>query len=122
MKPLLLFIDDDANDTDLACSQLERAGIEVDCVRVASEQELRTAIASRMPKVILSDMVLPGWGCWPVLVVCHEIAPGVPFILYSGAVSVSDTLLAEDAGVFGWAEKDRPADLIAVVRLALEIQ
>lgn len=119
MTPLLLFIDDIPEDAEIACWQLSRAGIQVDYMVAGSELEGQAAIAERMPAMILCDVVLPEWDCWDAWLKCAIMAPGVPFVLYSGTVSVADARLATERGLFGTAEKDLPAELIAVVRRGL---
>ncbi len=119
MEPLLLFVDDDPNDCEIAVWQLSRVGIRVEHRVVQTERELIAALAERLPALVLSDIVLPQWNCWAAWRVCQEHAPGVPFALYSGTVGVRDMRLAHERDLIGTAEKDLPAQLVDVVRRAL---
>ena len=121
MKPLLLFVDDCKDDAIIACHELERAGIDVDYAVVWTRDDLIRAIAERDPDAILCDIVMPQFDAWDALRICRELVPKVPFILHSGTVSVQDARLGMQRGVFGTAEKDLPAQLIAVVRRALKL-
>ncbi len=121
MKPLLLFVDDDPTDAELACHELAQAGIDCDWRAVCAEDALLQAMAERMPDAVLVDIVLPQWSLWDVWAVLQRSAPGLPVIIYSGTVSVEDIRLAKERQVFGWCEKDCAGDLVRVVRLALEV-
>lgn len=119
MNPCLLFVDDIPEDAEIACWQLRQARIDVDYVVVDTEQKLTAALTERMPDLILSDIVLPAFDAWSALRTCKEVAPGVPFVLYSGAISIEHVRLAQIRGVLGKADKDVPAELVSIVRRAL---
>ncbi len=121
MKPLLLFIDDDPQDAELACLQLGKAGIQVDHATAQTALTLTAALEYGVtPALILSDIVLPQFDSWDALRICKRLAPTVPFVLYSGTVSMRDRKLAEAEGVYDAIEKDLPAHLVAVVRRVLD--
>lgn len=119
--PLLLFIDDLEEDAEIACYYLRQAGITVDYRTVCTEPGLLTALADLAPSMVLSDILLPQFDPWTALRICRERAPGVPFAIHSGAVSVELSRLAMQRGCVGVADKDRPADLAKLVRLALKL-
>lgn len=119
--PLLLFIDDLEEDSEIACYYLRRAGITVDHHTVCTAAGLLTALAEREPAMALSDIVLPQFDPWTALRLCREHAPGVPFAIHSGAISVEVSRLAMQRGCVGVADKDRPAELVKLVRLALKL-
>ena len=119
MTHQLLFIDDIEAEAEIACWELGKAGIACEYRVVDSEAALRAAVAERTPGMILCDAVMPSFDNWDALRVCRQIAPGVPFVLYSGTVSVEDTRLCAQRGVFGTAEKDVTSQLIGVVRRGL---
>jgi CheY-like chemotaxis protein len=117
----LLFIDDIPEDAELACWHLGKAGIACDYRVVETEAGLRAAFGEGLPDLILCDIVLPQFDGWDALRICRQVASAVPFVIYSGTVSVQDARLAMQRGVFASVEKDLTADLIAVVRRALGI-
>ncbi len=119
MKPLLLFVDDDQTDVELACLALAKAGVHVDSLRVQDEPELIAALAMRLPAMVLADICMPAFDAWDARRVCQVVCPGVPFVVYSGTVTVETARLAMMRGVFGTAEKDTPAELVSIVRRAL---
>lgn len=119
MTHQLLFIDDIETEGEIACWQLRQAGIVCDYRVVETEAALRAAVAELMPATILADIVMPQFDGWTALRVCRECAPGVPFVIFSGSITVEDSRLAMMRGVFGTAEKDSPAQLVSVVRRAL---
>ncbi|WP_169307389.1 response regulator [Chitiniphilus eburneus] len=80
----LLLIEDDARDAELLLVALERAGYALDPMLVASEADLRAALARRPFTLILSDFLLPGFSGEKALHIALEQAPEVPFIFVSG--------------------------------------
>jgi DNA-binding NtrC family response regulator len=119
--PLLVFIDDSEADVEVACWRLGKAGLHVEHRAVETEQSLLVALAERLPDLILSDIVLPQWDWRAALNVCRALAPGVPFALYSGTVTLAVARQAMERGVMLTAEKDLPEQLIGVVKRALGI-
>lgn len=119
MNPLLLFIDDDPLDVELACHTLAMAGVHVESRRVTDAEGLTVALAERSPVMVLADICLPRFDAWKALRICHGACPGVPFVVYSGTVGREDRRLCQVRGVFGVVEKDSPQDLVSVVRRAL---
>ena len=115
MKHLLLFIDDIPEDPEIAAWQLGKAGIDIDYRTACTHDGLMAVLAERLPDIVLCDIVLPQFDSWDALRICRTYAPGVPFIIYSGTVSVQDARLGMQRGVFGTAEKDVP--LVFLMRL-----
>jgi CheY-like chemotaxis protein len=121
MTHRLLFIDDIDSDGEIACWYLQRAGIRVDYEVVGAEPALIVSLAQHTPQLILADIVLPDWDVWEAQGACRRLAPGVPFAIHSGAVSVADAERAASRGVLAVVDKDEPAELIALVRRVLGI-
>lgn len=121
MKHSLLFIDDSPDDVELARWHLAKAGIECEPRQVTTGESLRDALSLDLPELIVCDIVLPGFDGWDALRVCQQVAPAVPFILYSGTVSRHNARLAQERGVFAAVEKDATAEFVGAVRLALRL-
>src|SRR5262249_13061699 len=56
----VLLVEDSALDAELVLRELRRAGFEVHHQRVASAEELRTALRAERWQLVLSDHALPG--------------------------------------------------------------
>ena len=51
---------------------------------VDSEHELREALASFAPSIVVSDLSLPGYSGLAALALAHATVPGVPLLLLTG--------------------------------------
>lgn len=116
MTRYLLFVDDSPDDCELAVYNLSQAGILCEYWMVQDEAGLTECLRRRVPDLILCDVSLPLWDCWRAWSTCCRLASQVPFGLYSGVVTVEDARLAVVRRLAGTAEKDRPAQLIDLVR------
>ena len=80
----LLLVEDSADDAELTQIELAEAGLDVACRRVEDAAGLREALRAFAPDVVLSDLNLPGFSGEAALALVRELAPGVPFVFFSG--------------------------------------
>ena len=80
----LVLVEDSADDADLTQIELAEAGLDVACRRVEDEAGLREALQAFPPDVVVSDLNLPGFSGEQALALVRELAPGVPFVYFSG--------------------------------------
>ncbi|MFC3716494.1 response regulator [Luteimonas soli] len=94
----MLLVDDCADDAELTRIELHGAGLDVDCLWVASEAALHAALDGPAPQLVLSDLNMPGFDGPRALAIVRERAPGAKFVLLTGAIA-EDATLPEADGV-----------------------
>ncbi|MGP1609395.1 MAG: response regulator, partial [Burkholderiales bacterium] len=83
----ILFIEDTADDAELAVRNLSKEGFEIRWERVDNERDLRTMLKGIWePDIILSDYSMPGFSGRAALQICQELVPEIPFIFLSGTI------------------------------------
>ena len=115
-----LFIEDMEEDVELAVLALEKDGVRTAWSRVASEAELKQALAEARPEVILSDFSMPGFDGLQALRIARVLAPGVPFIFLSGTIGEERAIEAIRSGATDYVLKSNPRRLGTAVRRALD--
>jgi len=118
--PLIVFVDDTIVDVELAEIALAKAGIMPVCVRESSEDGLINCLRHRTPDVIVSDLSLPSFDGLATLRLARSLTPGTPFIIYSGWIDDDRRRAAAALGALGCADKNRPAELVHLVKQALQ--
>jgi DNA-binding NtrC family response regulator len=80
----ILLVEDSRDDADLFGFALDDAGLEYVLRVVGNERELREALASFVPSVVVSDLSLPGYSGLAALALAHATLPRVPLVLLTG--------------------------------------
>ncbi len=115
----LLFVEDSADDVELALHAMKREGIETIWRRVQSEAEMRAVLETLTPDIILSDFSMPGFdGLW-ALRLAKELVPTVPFIFVSGTIGEERAIEAIRMGATDYVLKNNMRRLATSVRRAL---
>lgn len=111
----LLFVDDVAEDVELAT--LELGGWEQPWVaeRADTEPKLRAALAAFRPHVVLCDLHLPGFDSEEARAIVREQAPDAVFVFLTGAAAE----IAESADAPVW-DKNRLSRLPAQLQDLIE--
>ena len=120
MNVRILFVEDSADDADLMLRRLREADIEPLWDRVDSEAALREALAGEPREVALVDFNLPGFGGLEALALLAELAPDLPAITVSGAISEEMAVATISAGAVDYVLKDNLTRLAPAVRRAVE--
>ncbi len=81
----ILLVEDSRDDADLFGFALDDAGLAYVLHVVGSERELREALASFAPTVVVSDLNLPGYSGIAALELAHALDPRLPLVLLTGA-------------------------------------
>ncbi len=115
----LLMIEDAREEAELASHQLRRAGIEHTFERVESEPELRRALDSFDPSLILSDFTLPSFDGMSALKVASELRPDIPFVFFSGTIGEERAIEALKSGATDYVLKGNARRLASAVTRAL---
>jgi len=114
----LLIIEDEVQAAELAVHTLKQAGLDCTSERVASEGDLRKALA-RSPDLILCDSNIPGFDGWTALSIAKSESPNTPFIFVSGHLEEAAARRALTDGAAGYVPKTELQRLPAVVRSAM---
>jgi diguanylate cyclase (GGDEF)-like protein/PAS domain S-box-containing protein len=115
----LLFVEDSPEDAELALRSLKADGVLAQWRRVDSESELREALRTLRPDVILSDFSMPGFDGLRALGIARELAPQVPFIFLSGTIGEERAIEAIRAGATDYVLKNNIRRLGTAVKRAI---
>lgn len=118
-RPLrVLLVEDNPDDAHLICHRLSRSGCASDVHVVSALPELDVALASEAWDLVLSDMALPGFNGYDVLVHAKHGQPLLPVIALSGLRRDPRGPQMLAAGAAAFVSKDDLAALPAAVSRA----
>src|SRR5437879_6110873 len=115
----LLFVEDSAEDVQLALRALRRDGLETLWRQVGSESAMKVALSEARPDAILSDFSMPGFDGMEALLLAREIVPQVPFIFLSGTIGEERAIAAIRMGATDYVLKSSMRRLGTAVKRAL---
>ena len=116
----LLLVDDDAALLRLLTIRLESAGYAV--TSVDSAERALGALAAELPRLVISDMRMPGMDGSALFDVIHRQYPGLPVIILTAHGTIPEAVAAMQRGVFGYLTKPYDAQtLLAEVARALKL-
>jgi PAS domain S-box-containing protein len=114
----LLIVEDSPDDADLLLRELNRAGYEVESVRVEDEKHFLDALRDP-PQIILMDYRLPEFNALRGLSILRERSLDIPCIVISGILSDETAVECIRQGAADYLLKDRLARLGAAVERAI---
>ena len=118
-KPLrVLLVEDNPDDAHLICHRLEREGFTSDVRVVSALPDLDVALADQDWDLVLSDMALPGFNGYDVLMHAKHGQPLLPVIALSGLRRDPRGPQMLAAGATAFVSKDDLAELPAAVSRA----
>ena len=120
MNLRILFVEDSADDVALMLGRLRKAGIEAQWQRVETAAALRETLVDGPWQVALVDYNLPGFGGLEALAVLAEVAPDLPAITVSGAISEETAVATISAGAVDYVLKENLTRLAPAVRRTVE--
>ena len=115
----ILILEDEAWDANLAQRLLAEAGLNLVAVVVDTKASFIEQMATFQPDIILSDYYLPGFSGREALKIAQELAPDVPFVIWSGVLGDEAAVELIKQGATDYVLKDRPARLPSVILRAL---
>ncbi|GHF59733.1 sigma-54-dependent transcriptional regulator [Seohaeicola zhoushanensis] len=119
MSDTVLLVDDDAAVREAMAQTLDLAGMVA--IAAGSFVAAKDHIRADFPGVILSDMRMPGRDGFHLLSYAHAVDSELPVVLLTGEGDIPMAVSAMERGAFDFLEKPcAPADLVAVLRRALE--
>jgi diguanylate cyclase (GGDEF)-like protein len=116
----VLLVEDSPADAELAVWRLTQGGYVCTHQCVVTEEQMRAALASALPDIILSDFSLPQFDGMSALAIARDMAPEVPFIFVSGTIGEERAIDALKRGAIDYVLKGNPKRLVPAVKRALE--
>jgi len=117
---LILHIEDNRNDAELALLELSNAGFEVSADVVDTLADVASHLAAKSYDVVLADYRLPGWVGMDALWIVRQHQADMPFILVTGTLGDEVAVECLKQGVTDVVLKNHLARLPFAVRRALE--
>jgi CheY-like chemotaxis protein len=117
--PCVLIVDDSEDDVLLASAYIRRWIRDVRFKRVDSACELESALAAQHWDLVLCDHNMPGFDSTRALELVRNARADLPFFVYSGEFSRSQTADALKGGADGVLEKRDTPGLLRVIGNAL---
>jgi diguanylate cyclase (GGDEF)-like protein/PAS domain S-box-containing protein len=115
----ILDVEDAESDFRLIARHLKQNGLSADCTRVASPQDLASALGGGQIDLALVDYHVPGLEIRDSLARIQADAPGLPVILMSGSIGEEAAVELLKQGVSDFVLKDRLARLVPAIRRSL---
>ncbi len=111
MTGSVLVVDDDAAIRTVVAAALRREGHDV--ATAASLGELRRALSSGAPDVLVTDVVLPDGNGLDFVASLAAEHPGLPVIVFSAQNTLATAVRATEVGAFDYLPKPFDLDLLA---------
>jgi two-component system sensor histidine kinase/response regulator len=115
----LLVIEDTPADFRLLVRHLRKDGLVADCTRVASNEELETALTAASWTLALADYKVPGMDFESTLARIRARCPELPIILVSGTVGEERAVELLHCGVGDFVLKDHLIRLVPAIKRCL---
>ncbi|NIA15878.1 MAG: response regulator [Nitrospiraceae bacterium] len=121
MKSLvhILYLEDEANDVELAGALLCQANIDYEMLHVETRDAFRTALEQQAFDLILADYSLPSFDGLTALAMARKQCPEVPFILVSGQLGEELAIDSLKSGATDYVLKQKRGRLVPAMRRAL---
>jgi two-component system, NtrC family, nitrogen regulation response regulator GlnG len=111
MNGSVLIVDDDAAIRTVVAAALKREGHRV--TTAASIAELRRAIGSGLPDVLVTDVVLPDGNGLDLVATLTADHPDLPVIVFSAQNTLATAVRATEVGAFDYLPKPFDLDVLA---------
>jgi two-component system nitrogen regulation response regulator GlnG len=111
MSGAVLIVDDDAAIRTVVAAALKREGHRV--TTAASIAELRRALASGVPDVLVTDVVLPDGNGLDIAAGLASEHPELPIIVFSAQNTLATAVRATEVGAFDYLPKPFDLDVLA---------
>jgi diguanylate cyclase (GGDEF)-like protein len=115
----VLIVDDNPIDGDLSLRALRRAGMVVEGVIAADEAELRAALLTFVPDVVLCDFSFPNFDGMTAQRIVQEAYVDTPLIFVSGTISEEGAAMALQSGGVDYVMKTSLVRLPSAVQRAV---
>jgi len=116
----LLFVEDSAEDAELAQRELRKAGLVFSAQRVETAADCLQALRDGPPDAVLADFTLPGLDALEVIEMVKAEAPGTPVLVVTGTIGEETAVACIRAGASDYLLKDRLGRLAPALQSALQ--
>ena len=116
----ILFVEDVPQDAELAQDVLRKEGLIFTSVRVDTQDDFLSALATFQPDLIISDYAMPAFDGLQALRLSLEDDAARPFIVLTGSLNEETAAACIKAGATNYVLKDHLARLPFAVKEALE--
>ncbi len=120
-RPLILFLEDVAEDFVLVNRELSRTGLVFEAKQVETREAFLNALQEQPPDLILSDHGLHEFDAFSALALAKEKTPDTPFIFVTGSLGEEAALTLLKSGATDFVLKHRLIELAPAVRRALRL-
>lgn len=114
-----LLLEDSPLDAELVQANLLAGGVECELVRVETQADFTSALATQPFDLILSDYSLPNFDGISALEIAHHQCPEIPFIFVSATLGEELAIEAMKQGATDYVLKQRLYRLVPAVERAL---
>lgn len=114
-------LEDSQADADLIANALRQDQLNAQLKRVETREDFERALEQDRPDVIISDHGLPAFDSLSALAVAQAKAPGLPFILVTGAPDNPMVREALHRGATEYVSKNELPHLVTQVKLAAHL-
>jgi two-component system, cell cycle sensor histidine kinase and response regulator CckA len=116
----VLLLEDNPTDVALVTALLEQDALPCDLHRVTTGEDFAAALKEEPFDLIISDYSLPSFNGFAALALRQEVAPDVPFVLFSGSLGEHHAVESLKKGATDYVIKQRPERLGPSVRRAIQ--
>jgi diguanylate cyclase (GGDEF)-like protein len=110
-----LIIDDNPFDAELCRRSLKRGGMSVESITVEDEFQLRSALETFVPDIVLCDFSFPNFDGFAAHAIVQAALPDCPLIFVSGTISEERAAMALQCGAVDYVMKS------SLVRLPIAV-
>ncbi len=118
-KLKILIAEDLLTDFELAVNEIKEGDIEVDAIRVDTEEDFRRALRIFNPQIIISDYSMPVFDADLALKISLEHNPYLPFIVLTGSINEQTAVNCLKSGATDYILKERIKRLPFAVKEAM---
>jgi len=115
-----LLLEDNPTDAALVAALLQEDGLDFDLHHITTGEEFAAALQTEEFDLIISDYSLPSFNGFAALALRQKVAPGVPFVLFSGTIGEEHAVESLKKGATDYVIKQRPERLCPAVRRAIQ--
>lgn len=119
-KIKILHLEDDPTDSELVLSELAKAGLNIEYLRVDDEKNFIYQLNNSEHDIILADYNLPSYDGIKALKICHQLRPDIPFIIVSGTLGEEIAVTMLKFGASDYLLKQNLTRLVPAINQALE--
>jgi PAS domain S-box-containing protein len=117
----ILFVEDLPLDAELAERLLRKDGLDLESLRVDTQETFLEALEGFRPDVIISDYSMPAFDGMSALLLVRQHDPHLPFIVLTGTINEDTAVACMKAGANDYVIKEHMSRLSFAVKEAIEL-